>query len=302
MVLAFLLVLWQRDRIRAHWWVHRLQQVEAMDDQVYYIIRLVSVGDVGAGAIRRLAADSRGEVAGLAVVAATGLSAAQRFELLEGLLVHSDEEVRHSAARQLAFTEDAQARALLIAASGSENALAAAAALAGLARVANADAVDAIRKAMVSHASPLARAQAAESLGQHIRAIAGDLSSRQAASRPSVDCVMVEALTAALADVGSFTGQLALERELAAVSAAVAAREGTSVETSGPASVATADAPRTVGDVAAAVLSDLTGHTITPRRDMDAEALLALAQSCCVWIAEREFPQMPLDALPSEAP
>lgn len=298
MVLAFLAVIWQRDRIRAQWWLYRLPRVESLEEQAYYVACLASIRDAGAGAIGALAANNDEEVAALAIPASQGLSVGARLSVLRQLLRHGDLDVRLGAATAISFIDDPRAVSELIAASKSGNAEFASAALAGLSRVQGAAAVAAVSEALRSHENPMVRAQAAESLGQHVRALIGTARSASgAASQPIEQCKMVATLAAALADTGTFAGQLALEREVEAVSAAVTAREGMRVTTSNVAQTPPTDKSRVVGEVAAMMLSELTGHIIAVDGGHQSTDI---AEQCCRWIMDRQAPPRVEMEVPTE--
>lgn len=283
MVIAFAAVIWQRERIRAYGWVIALERADTIEDRAYYVACIASVGEAGNGAVQQLARHSDPSLAALVIPASQGLTTDERMRLFERLLHHESAEVALEVATAMVFCDELLACVRLIPLSRADDVSVALAATAGLARVSTAEATEALRGVLQDHDAPLVRAQAVESLAQQIRARLGTADAVvETAGQPADTCDLVTALVSALSDSGVFSEKLALEREIEAVSAAVTAREGARVASSNP-----AGAPRTVASVAAANLSDLTGHSISPLAPNDARGL---TEQCCRWIAARAAP------------
>jgi hypothetical protein len=282
MVVAFLVVVFQRNSIRARYWAYQLKQTDDLADQAYYIACLTSVGDAAAESVESLVWDSRKEIRMLAIPASQGLTPRIRHELvLNMLLIAEDDELQASAATAIALSHWEPGEQFLIAVSQSPTESTACAAAGGLSRIDSAAAADALCTIVQTNKSPKVRAQAVESLAAHLQpsldnggAITG---------KPDAITVMVQALS----DSGEFSGQLAAEREIDTVSTVVTARKGLRVATSGP----SASAARTVASIAAGVLTDLTGESIEAI-PADFAAQSRLVERCKSLIAQRH-PRIP---------
>jgi hypothetical protein len=282
LIVLFILVLAERRRILAHWWVWRLHATTSLAERSYYVTCLVSVGDAADGALGQLAADDRVDFRSLAIPASQGLSMTRRSLLLQRCMSDSDCDIRVSAATALAFTNSASALRLLMATAGSDKPDAVTAAVAGLARVDSTEAIDALCNA-VHHPNPWVRAQAVESFGQQIVTIPPHSST----SRPSVEatsCDPLEALVGALVDHATFTGCLALERQIEAAASAVMVKKG--VRVASPTNLS-AETQRTVDQIAATTLRELTGHAVEPRDTLSPQEKEALVQQCRQWMTGR---------------
>jgi len=261
MLIAFGVVVWQRNVIRAHWWATRLAAIEdlgAPDAAAWrsYLAAIADIGSEGAGAARRLARHERPHIRLLAVHLLGRLAPAQGVENLARLLRDSDRGVREAAALALAFCGAPPCSDALIVASRDASGDVAAAALSGLARCSDDASWAAICTAARQHASPLARAQAAEAILQRLHggpeSAVGALNARP--------CAPFEVLVALLADEACFEGRLALEREIDRVSAAVARRPEAGLRS--VLHVTSRPTMRAVAEIAADGLSQLTGRAI----------------------------------------
>lgn len=280
MVVAFLIVVVQRNRIRARYWAHQLKQTDDLAEQAYYIACLTSVGDAAAESVKSLVWDSRREIRLLAIPASQGLTPRIRHKfVLNILLIAEDEELQASAATAIALSHWRPGEQFMIAVSQSPTESTACAAAGGLSRIDSAAAADALCTIIQTHKSPKVRAQAVESLAAHLQP---SLDNRGAITG-ELDPITV--LVQALGDSGEFTGQLAAEREIEAVSSAVTSRKGLRVATSGP----SAPTARTVASVTAGVLTELTGETIEPV-SADFAAISKLVEHCKILIAQRRPP------------
>lgn len=285
MVFLFAMVVVQRQRILAQWWVHRLKETTDAAEQAYYVACLASVGDDGAGAIEKLGQYPRSEIRALVIPASQGLSDGRRFSLLRVRLGDSDYDVRLSAATALAFLNYDPTHSFLIGQMNSPAPEIVTAAASGLARVSTPDAVAALCEAASRHWNAWVRAQAIESLGQQfVSDASAALTSRPADDEE--DCDPVAALVKALSDQGLFSRRLALEAEIDGVARALTASRGIPAE---PATSRSTDGRRSVAQVAAGTLTTLTGHTLAPQAEMSGEEQTLLAQQCRRWIAERRL-------------
>lgn len=282
MVVAFLVVVLQRNSIRARYWAYQLKQTDDLADQAYYIACLTSVGDAAAQSVEALVGDPRIEIRMLAIPASQGLTPRIRHELvLYALLLDEDEELQASAATAIALSHWAPGEQSLIAFAQTPSDSTACAAAYGLSRINSATAADALCSIIQTHKSPKARAQAVESLTAHLQPSLDN----QNALTGELDPISV--MVQALSDSGEFAGKLAAEREIETVSSAVTARKGLRVAGSGP----SASAARSVASVAAGVLTDLTGETIEPI-PADFAAPSQLVERCKSLIAQRR-PRLP---------
>lgn len=268
------LLVWQRNTVLSHWWVYNIRNTDDLQRQAYDVTCLTAVGDSAAGALSSLAGDPRPEIQSLAILASQRLTPQRRLHLvLAPLMGSSDPDVRNAAATAIAFMDDHAAANYLAAASkgGPPQNMAAAA---GLARVSASLARTTLCDLIAKGDSAGLRAQAAESIGQH-------LTSEINLSASEVE-LLVKALVNALSDAATFQGELALEREIRAVSAVVTGKKGFRVSTEPGADRPGED--RTVASVAANVLTDLTGQSVNPPaiRDQD-----DFARKCCEWIEQR---------------
>ena len=278
MTLAFLAVVVYRNPIRAHWWAYKLKQTDDLTEQAYYIACLASAEDDAIGALESLIDQPQIELRLLAIPASQGMTPSLRHErILTQLLHSSDEEVAAAAATAIAFTRwEPGDRQLLSFANSKHESLAVAAAV-GLARIDSDAATAALCEMARNHKSPKARAQAIESLGSHLQ-----LHPTSQPAQPS-NADPLPVLVRALSDSATFTGKLAIEREVESISAAVTAQKGLRVAASQP------DHARTVAEIAAAILSTLTGHDIPPT-PVDSADEPAFTDQCRAWIADRRPP------------
>ncbi len=287
MVVLFVLVIAKRDTIRAYWWVHRLRDSAALADRAYYVACLASVGDSAAGALNGLVSDDRAENRALVIPASQGMSRHQRMGVLARLLGDDDGDVRQSAATALAFSKVGDF--ILISQSHSKDAKIATAAIGGLARMNSIESCVALCEAAVKNTNPWVRAQAVESLGQQLSSNHSDLKTLIFADEHG-DINPLTALVSALSDSGEFSGTLALESEIAAVTRAVTASKG--IPTTA-ASTPARPADRTVAQIAAQTLSSLCGRTVQPGRNRTVEEKRALVQQCRESMVEQQTTSRP---------
>jgi hypothetical protein len=299
-IVLFLLTIWQRDRIRAHWWAARLETAEALSDRTYYLSCLVSVGDSAKGAIRRLARSESPETRALAIPAMARLPERVRLAELDRLLADPDAEIRQSAALALAFTGGEVATDILARrATGRDSSAAAATAAAALSRIASPAALAILCRTAREHPDAAVRAQAVESVGAWLMAETGkapSAASQPVAWQPAGEVEPFAVLVLLLADRGEFDGPLSLEREIARAQRAAegpgglphpkAAALATPHEpSSSPAPTA---ARRTIADVAAHWLSLLSLETVDPAPRRSASEQAELADRCRkAWLARQ---------------
>lgn len=279
LVLLFccLVIIHQRNRIRAYWWSSCLVRTDDLGARGYYLASLAAVGDKAAGAIERLSRNEDPEVRALAIYPLKSLPAEAAMETLHRLLNDSDRDVRESAAVALVFMSSAGARAVLRETAASEEP-GAAEAVSALGRSQDAADLEALCQALARHPSPAVRAQAAESLAARLM----EETVRGESEAPAVaphGCDAFLALVQSLADDATFSGLLSLEREIAAA-AGFAQRQGRSAFAADRAPGPAPPPRRTVADVAAKGLSSLTGRALVPRKDRSAVQQATLAAWC----------------------
>ncbi len=280
MLIAFSLVIVNRDVIRAHWWAHKLAACEDRSEQTYYINALLNVGDAADNAVRHLMSHERADVRAAAVLVLGHDSTPEDVADLARMLADSDRDVRESAARSLAFLERAEATAVLIDALDSQDSDAATAAAAGLSHNASLGALAALCRAASEDQRPVVRAQAVESLAALLTTLGGE-----ALTEEGPQCRPVQILIAALTDNGRFSGMLALESEIAAARG-VAATGNASAAGAIP-TTPHSSAQRRVGDVARQSVSMLLGEPHKVPSPLSAEAAAELADLLRRRIADR---------------
>ncbi len=242
----FIVVLLQRQRLRAHYWAWKIAQSESLEERGRYLNALMSVGEPGIGAMGRLAADPDPDLRMLAVMAYRSLPRPAMIGGLRPMMADADVDVRESAALGLAFDGHDAATATLKESVLHPDAHVASAAAAALARVTDPSAAGVLTDALMSHPSPLVRAQAAESIGAWLIA-------RTPSDEPGfqfADAACLRALFGAHSDQGRFDGMLSLEREIQAASVFAASRGMVTAAAAAPGS-------RTVAQVALAQLAHL---------------------------------------------
>lgn len=277
MIFVFLLVIWQRNRIRGYWWAHQIKSTTDITQQAYFIACLASIRDEAEGGVTSLVHDPREEIRLTAIPASQDMSPARRVELvLLPLFLSDDEDVAAAAATAIAFSHWEPGDKILLSFADSDHESLAVAAAVGLARIDSDAATAALCNMVLNHKSPKARAQAIESLAGHLQ--------EQSNHIPAND-EPIAVLVSALSDTAAFTGSLAIEREIESVSAAVTAKKGMRVTTSD----SIPSPQRRVADVAAAALSQLTGHDI-PAKPVDSADQPRFIDECKAWIARHPSP------------
>lgn len=256
LVALFLVTLWQRDTIRAHWWASRLMMTDDLAARGQYLAYLATVGERADGAVRRLARDDRPDVRLLAVFSASKLPPPRSYEMLGRLLWDDDADVRDAAARALVFDGDEAAIKLLCTASINLNEAVVESALAALARGSDADAAQCILAALYNNRVNL-RAQAAESAAIWIE------SADECEGEESVCTRLLARLIELLADQAALEGTLAMEREVARAEEFVRTRHPVRIAGAASDRETNRKKQRTVAEVAAAGLTRLAGHPVT---------------------------------------
>lgn len=284
----FALILFQRNRIRAHWWAYRIMHEGDLTDEqlAFYASSLAAVGEDAAGAVGRLARADQPNVRSLAVAVLAQLPVDRSLGELERLVRDPDRDVRESSALTLAFLKDPRAEESLVAIARSEDPRAAAAAVSGLGRVATPSAQSALAWVLLKHPRPEVRAQAAESLSENITAVG--MSHATHLKDDVSDPVL--ALVRALGDEASFEGELSTERRIAAVAGYVASTTTTPVEFDSPGVTG-----RRVADIAALALRDLSGEDIATGVDRTPAAQARFADRLRNRIRERRQMSEPND-------
>jgi len=284
LVTGLAVLVYERNRLRAHWWAHRLVQTEDLAERGYYMASLAAVGNDAAGALDALSRNADPDVRSLAVFGLKRLPEATALEELGRLLNDPNADVRESAALALFFMPSDRAKDVLRRRAESQEP-GAAAAVAVLGRSDSPADAALLCRILNGHHSPAVRAQAAESLAARLQEDARAATS-QSSSGLAQKCDPFLALVRALADDSPFSGELSLEREIAAA-ASFAQRRGVPLENRGPGSVHSSRPQRTVADIAARGLSSLTGRTVIPQADRSARQQAVIADQCRRWFFQR---------------
>jgi len=261
LIAMFLAIVWQRDRIRAHWCVHRIVASTDLQERGLFLAQLTAIGPDAIGAIRRLARSDDPDLRNLAAFALGSIKGDGGIPDLTELAADRDRSVRDAAVTALALMQRKEATSALCSLAESPDESTACAAASVLNRVDDALSRDSLCRLSKKHPSPLVRAQAIESLM--------DLE-----SPAHGDCSTCAILAGALTDSATFTGPLALERErLAAEEFASkivrSAHPPTSqiIDLPGPKSPARSMpaprfGPRTISQLAADYLTARTGQSL----------------------------------------
>ncbi|MBI5763722.1 MAG: HEAT repeat domain-containing protein [Planctomycetes bacterium] len=276
-VVLFVFLLAGRNHLRAYWWATRLTSTTDLKAQGYYLACLAGVGDAAKRPIASLARHSRPEVRLLSIYALQKLPLETAVPELARLLVDTDVSIRDAAATALVFTESNYAIDVLVASATSDNPILASTAVAALGRTSTSEAMRAVRSVARVHDSPMVRAQALEALIDSLLTDPLDAPT----SRQDERALSIETLIAALADEATFSELLSLERQRAAAERFVATR-ATSQRSDKEAGFR-----RSVAEVAALYLSDLSGQTVRPVPILDPSERDKLIQRCSVELAKR---------------
>lgn len=276
-LVMFALLLAGRNHLRAYWWATRLASTTDVKAQGYYLACLAGLGDAAAGPVASLARHRRSDVRMLSIYALQKMPLETAVPELARLLDDPVESVRDAAATALVFTESKYAIDVLIGSTASANPTLAATAVAALGRASTPDAIRAVRTVSRVHASPLVRAQALEALIDSLQTDPLDAPT----SRLEEWTLSIEALVTALADEAAFSEMLSLERQQAAAERFVATRTTTQRADKG------AGFRRSVAEVAATYLSELSGQTVQPGFIADPAERDKLIQRCLSELAKR---------------
>ncbi len=292
LVAGFLIVVAMRNPIRAHWFAYRLTQTQDLREQVYYLTLLSQLDKSALGAIGRLASHEDPNVRELAIFAMRASTSPAALPMLTRLVCDDTESVRDAAATTLSFIAEQgrmdALRALQSVMLGPSHGSEACAMAAGaMARIRPDWSCIPLVKALQESPHALVRAQVVESLGvlaegsdivdpQYLKLDAGRLMSFRRGVLPLDDrteCLLAVLLRATV-DEGTFSGRLALEREIAGAQAFIEQTAGLP-PLNEPSDLEADEASRhtstsrTVGDVARVVLLRLTGRELgeIPARD-----------------------------------
>lgn len=282
------LILLQRHALRAHYWAWQLASADSLEVRARYLNAIMSVGEAGRGAIRRIESHDDASIRMLAVILYQALPESAATGGLRRLMHDDDIDVRESAAMGLAFFQSASAISALSDALTDSNPDIASAAAAALSRADAAGSPASLAAALRAHPSARVRAQSAESIGAW-------LLSRQAASSPAsreVDRSAVASLLAARADSGRFEGLLSLEREVMAARAFAASRGMGAASITGP-------SQRTVGEIAADQLMQICGEPMS--ESLPADPLESQLLACLNALAQRRADANRLDGIAESA-
>lgn len=298
-LVMFALLLAGRNHLRAYWWATRLASSTDVRAQGYYLACLAGLGDAAAGPVASLARHSRPDVRLLSIYALQKMPLETAVPELARLLVDPDVSIRDAAATALVFTESKYAIDLLIDSAASDDPILAATSVAALGRVSEVEAIRAVRIVVGLHDSPMVRAQALEALKDSLLTDPPNAPTSQQEERVR----SVKTMTLALADEATFSEMLSLERQRAAAERFVATRTTTQRADKG------AGFRRSVAEVAATYLSELSGQTVQPGFIADPAERDKLIQRCLSELAKRRSADVSnselsksLDALPASAP
>ncbi len=288
-----------RNHLRAYWWATRLASATDVKAQGYYLACLAGLGDAAAAPVASLARHSRPDVRLLSIYALQKMLLETAVPELARLLEDADVSIRDAAATALVFTESKMAIDVLIDSAASDNAILAATAVAALGRASTPDAIRAVRTVARAHDSPIVRAQALEALFDSLMTDPLDAPT----SRKEEWTLSIDALTAALADEATFSDLLSLERQQAAAERFVATRTTTQRADNG------AGFRRSVAEVAATYLSELSDQGVQPGLIVDPAERDKLIQRCMSELGKRRSAEVSnaeldksLNAHPASAP
>src|SRR5262245_54512427 len=164
-IVACLLALWQRDRVRAWWWTRGLVKSQSTAEQRYYLTMLAGVHGASVAAVAPLLHDPDPAIRSLAVaVLVHGQTPAAR-EALIGALSDTDQDVRDDAAHALAFAYGPQTVADLRSRIWNARGAMALAMCVAMGRAEDESATLALLEIARHHADANVRAQAVERLG-----------------------------------------------------------------------------------------------------------------------------------------
>lgn len=219
MFLLFAGVVWQRHRLRAHWWSIQLASATQIEDKAECIARIADQGPSGRAVLLGLVGHNDKEVRQMLLAVLPGLPLDQDTSRAYSHLLHDlDAEVRETATLDLTFRDLPAANELLVTCAQQEKSLPAAlTALAALRRVGTEAAANCMSAIISSSPDPLRRAQAVESLIIWLDTHGRDLLLHPTEPGLDVKTPIATALASALSDVSTFEGKLAFEREVEAV-------------------------------------------------------------------------------------
>ncbi|MCG8406686.1 MAG: HEAT repeat domain-containing protein [Phycisphaerales bacterium] len=260
LLISFSLVIIERNRIRAHWWAHQLARTEDLNEQGYYLNSIIAVGEEAAGAIQTLIHHDDSNVRALAVVALQSLPERTASHGLVLLLSDENVDVRESAALAIAFMQSRKAATYLYLTTQSDQAGPASASVMALSRLRSKISLKGLCQALEEHPSPIVRAQAAESLAEWVEGAPEELLVQEGNHSERQLRDPFQALSRALRDQATFSGDLSLEREIRA--AVTFARQQNLVHQDDANTESVRE--RTVAEIAANTLSKLTGQTVRP--------------------------------------
>ncbi len=266
LVALFLITLWQRDTIRAHWWATRLMATDDLAARGQYLSFLATAGDKATGAVWRLARDDRPDIRMLAVFAATKLSRPASSKVLAELLGDHDVETREAAGRALVFALNGDALGTLLLVSSLHDEATAASAVASCSRSDSPLAAEVLMRA-ASHSLPGVRAQAIESIAYWIESSSACKDGQSSCSD------LLLRLIELTRDDATFIGELSMEREIESVTTFVRAGHHVAIGQTAPGE------SRAVSEVATAQLSRLSGRTIIAEEIDSLEARQSLARA-----------------------
>jgi len=251
MFLMFAGVVWQRHRLRAHWWGIQLAGASTTEDKAEFIARIAAQGPQGHDVLFGLAHEDDREIRQMLLAILAGLPVHECASAYHSLLRDNDAEVRETAALDLAFRDQPAATELIVSAARDESSAAAITAMAALRRIGVETVATCLSDIITTSPDPSRRAQAVESLLIWLETHGRDLLLHPTEPGQDIRAPVAAALASALNDVSTFQGKLAFEREVAAVGNFLGA---TSVA---PADKIDADTTRRIDGFTRAKLSEL---------------------------------------------
>ncbi len=164
MFLMFAGVVWQRHRLRAHWWGIQLASAATTEDKAECIARIADQGSQGYDVLFGLAYEDDREVRQMLLAVLAGMPVMESAGAYRTLLRDDDAEVRETAALDLAFRNQMAATEMIVNAARDESAPTAITAMAALRRIGDETIASCLSEIITAAPDPLRRAQAVESL------------------------------------------------------------------------------------------------------------------------------------------
>jgi len=287
MFVIFAGVVWQRHRLRAHWWGIQLASASTTEDKAEFIARIAAQGPQGHDVLFGLAHEDDRETRQMLLAILAGMPVSECAGAYHTLLRDNDAEVRETAALDLAFRNQEAATDLIVSAARDESSAVAITAMAALRRI-GVEAVAACLSDIITTApDSLRRAQAVESLLIWLDTHGRDLLLHPTEPGQDIKTPLAAALASALNDVSTFQGSLAFEREVAAVGNFLGAASVA------PSAAIDADTTRRIDGFTRAKLSELIDAS-----DVTEKTAVTRADVAALLDRWQQLPQRPMPSLP----